>query len=98
MVADSDVVAGMEDIYARMDDRGLGEDWDERLTAVRLCIAALPEVMHRALKLVYALGLEVVEAAGRAGERAETFQRRLSRAREKVRECVESKLRLEALR
>ena len=98
VVADSDLVAGMEDVYARLDDKALGDAWAERLAAVRACIAALPELMRRAMELVYSAGLEVAQAAERAGERADTFQRRLYRAREKVRECVERKLGLEPLR
>ncbi|HOX08012.1 MAG TPA: sigma-70 family RNA polymerase sigma factor [Planctomycetota bacterium] len=95
VVADSDVVAGMEDVYARLDDKSRGDSWNERLGLVRGCIEALPAVMNQAMALVYGSGLAVAAAAARAGASADTFQRRLSRARDKVRECVETKLRLE---
>ena len=92
VLADSEVVNGMEDVYSRMDDRSLGDSWAERLAIVSRCVEALPELMRRAMELVYAGDLGVPAAAARAGTSADTFQRRLSRAREKVRECVEDKL------
>jgi RNA polymerase sigma-70 factor (ECF subfamily) len=95
VVADSEMVAGMEDVYARLDDKSLGEGWTERLALVHDCIAALPAVMNQAVTMIYGGGLAVAAAAARAGASPDTFQRRLSRAREKVRECVEGKLRLE---
>jgi len=92
LVVDSEVVAGMEDIYAGFGGGPPREAWMERLAAVRSCIGALPELMRRAMELVYGADLEVAEAAARSGASADTFQRRLSRAREKVRECVENRL------
>jgi RNA polymerase sigma-70 factor (ECF subfamily) len=98
VVADSDLIAGMEDVYARMDDKALGDSWADRLGLVRGCLDALPQEMREAIEMIYAAEIAVPAAAARAKVNPGTFQRRLGRARDKVRECIESKLRLETVR
>ncbi len=97
VVVDSDLVAGMEEVYARLDEKSLGDSWTERLELVRKCIAALPGSMRQAMEDIYAAELDLAAAAARVGASTDTFQRNLSRAREKVRACVEAKLKLERI-
>ena len=68
-----------------------GDTWDEKVIAVRECIAHLTEHHRRSIELHYDERCGVDELARRLGVSVEAAKKRLQRGREKVAECLRTK-------
>jgi len=87
LVVDTCVVEGMEQVYTLFDE--VQGPWDTRIQGVRRCVGQLNDNLRSAVVAVYGQGQTIREAAGRMGISFEAAAKRLSRARELVRDCVE---------
>lgn len=90
VVVDTEIVAGMEEVYALF-DQGPGP-WDTRLDAVRQCVGQLNDNLRTAVVAVYGGADSLREAAEQLGVKFHALAQRISRARTKIRECVERSL------
>jgi RNA polymerase sigma-70 factor (ECF subfamily) len=86
VVVDSRIVEGMEQVYELFDQNS--GPWEQRLPAVRRCIAALTDTLQSAVQAVYVKGQTLAEAATSLGSSFEAVAQRLSRARTLIRQCV----------
>lgn len=77
--------------WARLANDDAGE---ERVTALKTCLETLKEQARRALELVYKDRLERPEIADALGLQAEGLKTLLRRAKVRLKECVEQRLRL----
>ncbi len=68
-------------------------EWDERLDLMRDCIRRLSETLRLTVLEVYTQGLSLKEAGIQLGASALAIGKRLSRARELIRVCVENRMR-----
>jgi RNA polymerase sigma-70 factor (ECF subfamily) len=87
LVVDSDIVEGMEQVYDMFDDAP--GPWQSRTRRVRDCIGQLNDSLRSAFVAVYGREESIREAAARMGISFAAVAKRLSRARELIRECVE---------
>ena len=87
IVVDTSVVEGMEQVYNLFDDAT--GPWETRIQSVRRCVSGLNENLRSAVGAIYGRGQTIRQAAGRMGISFDALAKRLSRARELVRECVE---------
>jgi RNA polymerase sigma-70 factor, ECF subfamily len=76
-------VIGPADAAARRQDEP-----DERLAAVREQVARLPEAMRVAVELHYYAGMSQAETAQALGERHDAVEKRLQRARARLRDAL----------
>lgn len=90
-----EVIQGMEDVFLRFDSDELGDSWAERVKAVRDCFAKLPETLRRVCQLHYMEDLPTKIVAERLGASLASVLKRLERARDAIRRCVERALALE---
>ncbi len=87
LVVDSGVVEGMEQVY-HLFDEATGP-WETRTRRVRHCVGRLNEKYRSTVVAVYGRGQTIRQAASRIGITFAAVAKRLSRARELIRECVE---------
>ena len=87
LVVDSGVVEGMEQVY-HLFDEATGP-WEARIRRVRHCVGRLNEIHRSTVVAVYGGGQTIRQAASRMGLSFAAVAKRLSRARELIRECVE---------
>ncbi len=83
-----------EDLLELMADEGI-EEMDHRhaeLAALTTCLQAVPETQRHFLTLAHTRGVNVKELAEEAGSTAAAFYMRLTRLRQQLMKCVESKL------
>jgi RNA polymerase sigma-70 factor (ECF subfamily) len=93
LVVDSEVVAGMEDVYAVFDGAISADDsWNDCLALVRACMEKLPGKLREATRQVYEAGRSIAEAAASLGAAVGAVTMRLARARDLVRECVNTRM------
>lgn len=93
LVVDSRIVEGMEEVYTLLDHpREDAVEWDERLDVMRDCIRRLSETLRLTVMEVYTEGLSLKDAAERLGASALAVGKRLSRARELIRTCVQDRM------
>jgi RNA polymerase sigma factor (sigma-70 family) len=93
LIVDSRIVEGMEEVYALLDQpRADAVEGRERLDLMQDCIQRLSDTLRLAVFEVYAQGLSLKEAAERLGASSLTVGKRLSRARDLIRECVENRM------
>ena len=71
-----------------------GDTFHEKLSALRECIDALPETYQRPITLRYTEQHSLVDIAAALRLAKETLKKRLARARTRLAECLERKLRL----
>jgi DNA-directed RNA polymerase specialized sigma24 family protein len=76
--------------FAAIDDQP-GDGFDDRIVALRECLAALPDGQRDAIELVYAREQDTHTAARALGLDWETLRKRVQRARQSLAECLRSK-------
>ena len=69
-----------------------GDTFDEKLDALRRCIDLLPAKYREPIDLRYEQELEIPTAAERLSVGVEALQKRLQRARARLRECLNRRL------
>jgi RNA polymerase sigma-70 factor (ECF subfamily) len=93
LIVDSRIVEGMEEVYTLLDPpHADAVEWRERLELMRDCIGRLSEPLRLAVLEVYAQGLSLKQAAERLSASSLTVGKRLSRARDLIRECVQKRM------
>ena len=90
MVIDSDIVEGMEQVYHLFDDAE--GPWQNRTRRVRRCVARLNDNLRAVVVEIYGRAQTIRQTATRMGISLEAVAKRLSRARELIRECVEQSI------
>ena len=91
-IALSDGLAAILDArYAEL-DRAPGDDFRERLGALRRCLEKLSGALRRAVELHYAEGLSCEEVAKRLSSGAEAVKKRLQRARSALGRCIRQEM------
>lgn len=90
LLVDSEVVAGMEEVYSLFDSSN--GTWDVRIAAVQRCTQRLQGGMRGLVQLVYRDGLSIQQAANHLEITFTAAAKRLSRARQSIRACVEQAL------
>jgi len=68
-----------------------GDTWDQKVSALRLCIEALSQVHQLAIEGRYFQGLSIEDLAVRLEASVEACKKRLVRARKLLAECLERK-------
>jgi RNA polymerase sigma-70 factor (ECF subfamily) len=89
---DPEVVRGMEDMFVAFDRPETGDSWDDRLHEVKRCFERLPEPLREVCRLHYFEDKKARTIAQRLGINAATVWKRLERARDGLRKCVERRL------
>jgi RNA polymerase sigma-70 factor (ECF subfamily) len=90
MLVDSCVVDGMEQVYTLFDDST--GPWEGRIAHVRGCVGQLSDQLKPAVIAVYGRGQTIRQAAAGLGASFSAVAKRLSRARDLIRQCVERSL------
>lgn len=93
VVVDSRVIDGMDEVFGLFDAQGAGEEsWKERMARMLAdCIEKLTPPLRDAIDRVYREGLSLDGAASALASSRAAVAQRLSRARELIRACVESR-------
>lgn len=68
-----------------------GDTWDDKLTALRECIDALPQRQRSVIRSKYFDGMAVVEVADRYDLTLEACKKRIQRGRNMLVRCLKSK-------
>lgn len=89
---DPDTLAGMEDVFSGLDVRVEDGSWEERFARLEKCFGELPEKLRAACSRHYMDDMKVAEIAGELSVSVQTVLKRLERAREAIRKCVERQL------
>jgi RNA polymerase sigma-70 factor (ECF subfamily) len=89
---DPEVLRGMEEVFSGLDDSKLGGKWEERVTLVRNCFEDLPETLRDVCTLHYFEDQLAKDIAGVLRISLAAVLKRLERARQAIRQCVEKKL------
>jgi RNA polymerase sigma-70 factor (ECF subfamily) len=97
-VVDSRIIDGIEEVYAAFDDPPPGEEaWLERVQRLtRHCVDRLSKNLHDAVVQVYSRGLTLRQAAAVLQLPPAAVAQRVSRARQRIRKCVERHARSES--
>ena len=90
MLVDSCVVEGMEQVYTLFDEST--GPWEGRIAPVRRCVGQLSDQLKHAVVAVYGRGQTIRQAADGLGASSSAVAKRLSRARDLIRQCVERTL------
>jgi len=90
-----EVINGMEDVFAVLDDDKLGDGWEERAAILEKCFKALPDKLRTVCKLHYFEDQLVKNIASALSISLAAVLKRLERARSSIRDCVEQNLGLE---
>jgi RNA polymerase sigma-70 factor (ECF subfamily) len=90
-VVDSRIIEGMEVVYAVFDAPLLGEEtWRERMTRwTQHCVERLSVNLRTAVIHVYQEGMSLQSAAAAEKVSTAAIAKRLSRARDLIRQCVQ---------
>lgn len=93
VVVDSEVIAGMDEVFALFDPAGFAEEsWkDQLLRWLSDCIARLSPPLREAIDRVYREGLSLREAATALSSSPAAVAQRVSRARDLIRLCVQTR-------
>jgi RNA polymerase sigma-70 factor (ECF subfamily) len=68
------------------------DTWDDKLEALRKCMARLAEPQRQVIELYYRDGLDCAAIADRLGQGLESIKKRLQRARAQLTECIMDRL------
>lgn len=90
MLVDSCIVEGMEQVYTLFDEST--GPWEGRIAQVRGCVGQLSDQLKPAVIAVYSHGQTIRQAAAGLGASFSAVAKRLSRARDLIRQCVERSL------
>lgn len=90
MVCDENVIEYL-DRQVQHISQGSGDTWEEKIAALRDCIAALPEVNKQAIQLRYLEGQATDRVAGLLNVTLEAIKKRLQRARAQLLACLQRK-------
>lgn len=82
----------VEAAFAEFEARRAAEDWEDRFRAVEACFRELPEKMAEVCLLFYIEGIRTLPIAERLGIDVNAVLKRLERARNALRKCVQEKL------
>jgi RNA polymerase sigma-70 factor (ECF subfamily) len=90
MVCDQTVVEYLDQQIQRISQRS-GDCWDEKVAALRECLAALPDLPKQVIFLRYMDGHTVEGIAGLLDVKREAIKKRLQRARGLLLDCLQRK-------
>jgi RNA polymerase sigma-70 factor (ECF subfamily) len=94
---DAQVIDGMEDVFGGLDANPDGQTWPERAKVVELCYEALSKKLKETCRMHYFDGMKTQSIADQLSTSLAAVLKRLERARDAIRNCVEQKLSLEEL-
>jgi RNA polymerase sigma-70 factor (ECF subfamily) len=89
------VLEGMEDVFASLEQQRETERWQERFQAVEDCFRELPDKLQTVCQLHYFEDWKTQAIADHLKVGLSAVLKRLERARDAVRQCVERRLKLE---
>lgn len=87
----------VEAAFAEFEAQRAAEDWEDRFRVVEDCFRELPEKMAEVCRLHYLEGNRTQPIAERLGIDLNAVLKRLERARDALRKCVQDKLAKEAI-
>lgn len=90
------VLEGMEDVFASLEQQQATEKWQERYQIVEDCFRELPEHLQRVCQLHYFEDQKTQNIADALQLGLSAVLKRLERARDAIRRCVEKHLKMEA--
>ena len=90
MVCDQNVLEYLDRQVEQISQRD-GDCWDEKLAALRECVAALPETHKQAVSLRYLEGQTAEKIASTLDATREAIKKRLQRSRAMLLECLRRK-------
>lgn len=93
---DPEVMQGMEDIFSSLDDREDSDTWEERAGTLKRCLDALPDGLREVCALHYFKNRKAKQIVAALTLSLATVLKRLQRARESLRECIERCLELDS--
>jgi RNA polymerase sigma factor (sigma-70 family) len=94
VLADEAIIQGLEDIFRPFDQVEAEESWSERVRVLQECLDRLPGKLREACRLHYYDTQSAQQIADRMRVGLEAVKKRLERARDGIRECIERQLRL----
>ncbi len=89
------MLEGVEDVFASLEAQRAAETWQERFHAGEECVHALPDKLRTVCQLHYFQDEKSQDIADRLQVGLSAVLKRLERARDAIRECVERRLKLE---
>ena len=92
---DPEILQGMEDVFSVFDSRKPGEDWKDRVKVVEDCLESLPENLQSVCKLHYLEERLAKDVASFLRISLAAVLKRLERARDWIRKCVEKRIGIE---
>lgn len=92
VLADADTIQGLEDIFNPFDALEAEESWTERVTVLQECFERLPNKLREVCRLHYFAAQSTKQIADAMRVGLEAVKKRLERAREGIRECIERRL------
>jgi RNA polymerase sigma-70 factor (ECF subfamily) len=95
MPVDQAVLEGMEEVFSPFDQAAEAETWEERIRALRQCFELLPEKLRQVCHRHYFEDHSVREITEGLKIGMDAVKKRLERARDAIRECIEKRLKLE---
>ena len=90
MLCDENMIDYLDQQVKRISERN-GDTWDDKLGALRECLAALPEVPKKAISLRYLEGCTAERIAEVLDVTREAIKKRLQRGRAQLLACMRSK-------
>jgi RNA polymerase sigma-70 factor len=90
MLCDEDVVEYLDQQVQRISLQR-GDTWDDKVVALRECLAALPDVPKQAISLRYLEGCPAERIADRLEVTREAIKKRLQRGRAQLLDCLRRK-------
>lgn len=90
MLCDERVMDYLDQQIQRISQRP-GDTWDDKLAALRECLAGLPEIARQAISMRYLEGHPAERIAGRLEVTRETIKKRLQRGRAQLAACLQRK-------
>jgi RNA polymerase sigma factor (sigma-70 family) len=87
-----ETLAALDETYRRLEEVTPAESWEERFGRVERCFDRLPDGLRTVCAQHYVDGLKAREIADALALSLATVLKRLERARQALRECVEAQL------
>ena len=98
LILDPATLEGMEDVFGGLENQTAVDTWQERFELVQNCFRGLPEKLQQVCRLHYFEGRHAKDAATILQIALSAVLKRLERARDAIRECVEKHLKIEESR